>query len=361
MNFTSLRVLGAMLTFLLLCPEMAPAQSLDSRRVDQTILTDVDAVAAAFGVTPEWSEDRQVVTLKNQTASVQFALGGFLAVANRQLALLEAAPFREEQRTFIPLRLTVETLGGRVQWEPVTQRLTVEALDQTYLVVVQKPLPLPADPFERLLYRLDRAPFDLAALEVHAQQGMEIQQAAEAFTTIMEPVTPILEKMGDSKILALLGDLPLIGKPIQVVQHSLGAVAELTRGFKWLVDQDKRLNQPLRDAVRASARLQRTRQRSDLPATVKALEGTKEPLLIYEQQAEKQARILALLTTALDKLAPLAEKYAGMPAQGPGSIAEVKTSLAEVSLLLTAGTREVRALRQYTQACVEDGRAALKR
>lgn len=218
---------------------------------------------------------------------------------------------------------------------------------------------LPADPFARLLHRLDYAPVDLEMAAQSSQRGSRMQKAALEFSQTTAPLTPMLENLAKNRALGVMSRVPLVGKPAQWAQNALNGVASLNRNFARLVELDKGQVQPLRDASIAAARLRQTRDRSDLPAAVRSFQTAHRLLLQDEALLQQQRQKLAQTTALFRVLAPRLQKYGRMPGQNSATWQKIKTGLSGVQNALDARATQLSALRRFTGYCALDGQKAL--
>lgn len=213
--------------------------------------------------------------------------------------------------------------------------------------------------FHQLLQKLDRAPFDYKSADAAAQRGNQIQQYAGMFTAISKRAEPGLIAISDSKTLALLSHIPYIGTPIKITTLAMGSFVEINRGFSVLVDQDRKMVQPLRNAVVATAKLKRSRNRRDLPSAVNALDAALPSLQNYENQVNRQYQLMTSLSSILEKVAPYATRYGHMPEQGQGSMAQIQKDMVRITGSFRQSARAVHELTQYTEECDRDGHLAM--
>ncbi len=218
---------------------------------------------------------------------------------------------------------------------------------------------LPADPFERVLYRLDHAPFDLADLDKQTEKSREVEAAAGQFAAIMGPVTPMLQGLASCKTLSFLGQLPYLGQPVEAIRLGLQGTVEAGRGFQWLVDTEARTLQPESRAIRACAQLQRSRSRTDLPEMVTALHGALGPLDASDTALRVQDGRVRRLAATLAQLGPILDQLGNAQGRGQNSLSQAASQLAAMSALLQSAQRPVHSLRLWARRCSEDGQLAL--
>jgi hypothetical protein len=222
----------------------------------------------------------------------------------------------------------------------------------------------PADPFQRLLFRLDHAPFDFTHLSISAEHGSRSQEAAAKYAAAIQPVMPMLSAASQSKTLTFISHVPYVGGAAASVQHSLAVTAAIGTGFVRLVDLDRQQLQPLRNAIRAGEKLRHSRQRRDLAETTTAFTAALRPLRAYETMTNLQnEKIKALLSTldnyeARTRSPSETTEHSGSGRQG--TLKEAIDRLRNVSHWLSQQARETRLLRTYTEDCVEDGLEAMK-
>lgn len=85
----------------------------------------IRAVVEEMGGSTAWNNDTKEVIIAYENTSIVLTINSNTAVVNGSSTLLDAAPVIIDGRTFIPVRFVAECLGFDIDWEPVTQRVTI--------------------------------------------------------------------------------------------------------------------------------------------------------------------------------------------------------------------------------------------
>ena len=93
-------------------------------RNDRTMLP-VRYVAEALGAEILWDGATSTATLKTDFVTIKLVVGVSVANVNGQPVTLDAAPFIENSRTYMPVRFVAETLGATVAWDGATSTATI--------------------------------------------------------------------------------------------------------------------------------------------------------------------------------------------------------------------------------------------
>ena len=91
---------------------------------DRTMLP-IRFVAEAFGATVEWDEEIRAVNVTLGDVKVSLIVGEGFAVVNGEAKELDSASFIENDRTYLPVRFVMESLGLNVEWNETTRQVTV--------------------------------------------------------------------------------------------------------------------------------------------------------------------------------------------------------------------------------------------
>lgn len=91
------------------------------------------AIFEKAGADVMWDEEKQtVVAVKDdadKTISVVLQIGNKAAFVNDQQIDLESAPEIQSDRTFVPLRFVMESLGAKVDWDQDTYTVSITAAE----------------------------------------------------------------------------------------------------------------------------------------------------------------------------------------------------------------------------------------
>ena len=82
-------------------------------------------VVEAIGGTVDWNAENQEITARYNLHVVSMNLGQTGAFVSGRFTILDQAPMLYNERTLVPLRFAVESLGCEVEWEPTTQEILI--------------------------------------------------------------------------------------------------------------------------------------------------------------------------------------------------------------------------------------------
>lgn len=86
------------------------------------------AVFNALGVDDgsiKWNQQSKCIEVNNGSGYIFLAVGGTIALVNGNPVTLDAPPYIERGRTFVPVRFVCETLGADVQWYENTKTVSI--------------------------------------------------------------------------------------------------------------------------------------------------------------------------------------------------------------------------------------------
>ncbi len=92
---------------------------------DRTLIP-IRFVAEAFGATVEWNETARAVNVTLGDVMVSLIVGEGFAVVNGEVKELDCASFIENDRTYLPVRFVMESLGLKVEWNESTRQVLIE-------------------------------------------------------------------------------------------------------------------------------------------------------------------------------------------------------------------------------------------
>ncbi len=91
---------------------------------DRTMLP-IRVVAEALGADVDWDAELQKVTITKGDTVIELFIGETTAYVNGNAVQLDAAPFIDNDRTYLPVRFVSEYLGAIVYWDADTRTVTV--------------------------------------------------------------------------------------------------------------------------------------------------------------------------------------------------------------------------------------------
>lgn len=73
----------------------------------------------------KWNPDSRCIEVNSGDKYIFLVVGSVGALVNNQLITLDAAPYIENNRTFVPLRFVSEALGAEVHWNQDTKTVSI--------------------------------------------------------------------------------------------------------------------------------------------------------------------------------------------------------------------------------------------
>lgn len=332
-------------------------QGVDCLVVQGCTLAEATGLAQALGAQTTWSPSHAVVQLSQGPKTLTYGLGCYVAATPSGLDYPGVAPVRRNGRLFVPLRHAAGCFGASLTGTPDHPLLVVGSattpLNRTY------PTAVSGDALARFLGRLDDAPVVLSSLETPALAG-ELQHQLSVFSAdSIRPMVPTLTKISDSKILQLMGHLPAVGEFIEIGRLSLGASGELVGLLDWMNTFDEKNAAPIRRAVLACGRVQKSRDRGDVAEAVKALHNLDPALQRFIDTGEKAEH-------TFDKLALLRLKFM-LAAKKNESLAQFADAFTIAADQLKSGKKivqalvlQVRDIRVYSAETEAEGKRAIR-
>ncbi len=91
---------------------------------DRTMLP-IRFVAEAFGATVSWNDETKTVDITLADTKITLVVGETVAMVNGEAKELDSASFIENDRTYLPVRFVMESLGMKVEWNEATRQVTI--------------------------------------------------------------------------------------------------------------------------------------------------------------------------------------------------------------------------------------------
>jgi hypothetical protein len=89
-------------------------------------LVPIRFISEALGAEVDWQAATRQLVIKDGDQEIVLTIGSTNALVDGQTTALDCAPeTKPPGRTFVPLRFVSETLGARVDWEAVTNTITI--------------------------------------------------------------------------------------------------------------------------------------------------------------------------------------------------------------------------------------------
>jgi hypothetical protein len=251
--------LAAVLGTLLLTVSLARADeppAIPALRLDNTVYAAALPLAEALGLKLTWRYGGSAAYLQADKSWLTVTAGSPLAAAPDGWTLLPTCPVKHLDALFLPVEPVVTRLGGAVQADG--ERLTVTLGDAK--VVLTAPLePPPPAGIERLKADLEDPRVPVRELRGSAELMGGLRGALNVANDVVGPITPILEAIAKSRVLALAKHVPVVGAFVGTAQDALGAAGEIGDLMHQLATFDDEQGKPIREAIEAAAKI------ADLP------------------------------------------------------------------------------------------------
>lgn len=92
---------------------------------NQKTMVPMRKIFESLGSSVEWNGSTKTVTASSNNKNISLTIGSDIAYVNGSKIQLEAAPFIQDDRTFVPLRFVSENLGAGVKWDGDLRRVTI--------------------------------------------------------------------------------------------------------------------------------------------------------------------------------------------------------------------------------------------
>ncbi|NTU61485.1 MAG: copper amine oxidase N-terminal domain-containing protein, partial [Caldiserica bacterium] len=73
-----------------------------------------------------WDQFEKMVTIVKGDVTIFLWIGKNYAIVSGNMVNLSAPPELKNGKTFVPIRFISESLNAKVEWEPLTQTITVK-------------------------------------------------------------------------------------------------------------------------------------------------------------------------------------------------------------------------------------------
>ncbi len=93
--------------------------------LNERVMLPIRFIAEALGAKVEWLGDINTVKITAENIEISFVISDNFAMVNGEKIELDATPFVENNRTYLPIRFVTENLGANVQWNPETQTVSI--------------------------------------------------------------------------------------------------------------------------------------------------------------------------------------------------------------------------------------------
>lgn len=93
--------------------------------VGQRVMVPIRSIAEALGAHVEWEEKTGRVILSRAGSTVSMTLGKTAAMVNGESIEMDAAPYADRNRTYVPVRYVSEFFGQKVTWNGEENRVEI--------------------------------------------------------------------------------------------------------------------------------------------------------------------------------------------------------------------------------------------
>jgi len=97
--------------------------------VNQTAMLPFRAILNAIGISDEhivWREKSKSIEIKTDDTYIFLAIDSKGALVNKNMIMLNTAPYIQDNRTMIPVRFVSEALGASVDWDNDTRSVIIK-------------------------------------------------------------------------------------------------------------------------------------------------------------------------------------------------------------------------------------------
>jgi len=97
--------------------------------VNQTPMLPFRAILNAIGISDEhivWREKSKSIEIKTDDTYIFLAIDSKGALVNKNMIMLNTAPYIQDNRTMIPVRFVSEALGASVDWDNDTRSVIIK-------------------------------------------------------------------------------------------------------------------------------------------------------------------------------------------------------------------------------------------
>lgn len=92
---------------------------------DGRTLVPVRIVSENFGLNVGWDDVTQTVTISNDTLVIKLVIGSNIALVNDKEVVLDVPAIEKDGRTLVPVRFVSETLGKKVKWIESSEQILI--------------------------------------------------------------------------------------------------------------------------------------------------------------------------------------------------------------------------------------------
>ncbi len=105
--------------------EIDPGRGTVPMIVDNRTVLPIRAFVESIGGSAEWDENTNSAEFEYKGTVIKLTIGSTTAYVNNTEHLLDVTPFIINERTMLPIRFIAENFGYKVDWNPDTQEITI--------------------------------------------------------------------------------------------------------------------------------------------------------------------------------------------------------------------------------------------
>jgi hypothetical protein len=208
-------------------------------------------LARGLGVKLTWLDGAKGARLTTETRWLAVYAGKVTARSADGPLVLPTCPLVRNDLLMVPTEAVVGQLGGKTS--VVDDRLLV-TLGAKAVTVALAPEPKYTKVGEKLQADLFDPRVPITDLERVAVQTEELRVYVDGFGRLVRPLKPLLDAAANSRALAVLAHVPVVGQFVTTAQVAAGAAGEALGATAKLAQWDQSLNVPVRKAYIATAR-----------------------------------------------------------------------------------------------------------
>ncbi|MBI5833538.1 MAG: hypothetical protein HZB16_14660 [Armatimonadetes bacterium] len=241
-----MRCARCLLLLLTCCWPLLAQDQLPTLRLGDTVYCGALALGQRLAIKVEWQGAQHAAQLTAGTKWLQLSANTILARTADGRVLLPTCPVERNSMLYVPAAAVVTLLGGSSVSADGKLQLTLGEAKATLDVPA---LAAPADATEALTAALDDPRVPIAQMGTGYTLVSGLRWGLDQFNAVVGPLQPLLAGVGKSRLLALLGHIPVVGGFATTAQDAMGAVGEAAGLVGRLASFDERQGAPLRRAV----------------------------------------------------------------------------------------------------------------
>lgn len=333
---------------------------IEAIRQDGIIKADVESFCSQTGSKWSWLANNAGIEIQHGADHVQIARYNYLISNMHDIYVSDSPVTKDGSHWYIPLASTLKMLGG--EFDKKTNEAVLAG--SHYSLHLSAPEELARNPLQRYLSDIDNSPIDWQGSEKQALVGEIAYETQKKATALIHTHSKALDKVGNSKLLVLAGHIPGLGTPIQLTQLAAGGSVELAGLEDWSLPKDEKYQRPVRLAILACSKLQRSRNMSDVPESVRSLEAMNSAFIAQDRLLSKVVVKTRSAKQSTSRLRSLVHRFMERNSTSNTGSKQTAQQIAlekhQLTILLRAMSCQLRANAKYAARAAHDGRLAME-